>query len=93
MEICDCTHCIKFDFTDQNGKQTQGVLVSRRTRNRHWAKYCQSDQLLSDSISKATISEPHHSKEHQQPPDWHQETQNKDHCTEQTFVELIHNFI
>ncbi|MBW0576594.1 hypothetical protein O181_116309, partial [Austropuccinia psidii MF-1] len=87
MEICDCPNCIKFNFTDQNGKQSQGVLVSSGTCN------CQSDPLLSDSVSKATISEPDHSKEHQQPPDWHQETQNKDHCMEKTFVELICNFI
>ncbi|MBW0546115.1 hypothetical protein O181_085830 [Austropuccinia psidii MF-1] len=85
MELCNCNQCRKFEFTNEDGKKTQGVLVSWRTRNRHWAKSCQSEAFLSEIISKAKISEPHNSNN-----DHSQETQKVDYCTEKTFMELIY---
>ncbi|MBW0564096.1 hypothetical protein O181_103811, partial [Austropuccinia psidii MF-1] len=88
MEVCNCPQCVKYDFTNENGKKSQGVLVSRRTCNCHWAKYCQSDKILSNIISKTTLSEQENSKSAQEPPDQTEKSQVIEYCTENTFMEL-----
>ncbi|MBW0469316.1 hypothetical protein O181_009031 [Austropuccinia psidii MF-1] len=88
MELCDCPQCIKFEFTDNNGKTTQGVLVSQRTRNRHWAKHSQSDQLSININPKTTPSEHVDAREGQKRPDQSDESRKLDHFTGDAFVEL-----
>ncbi|MBW0508202.1 hypothetical protein O181_047917 [Austropuccinia psidii MF-1] len=92
MEVCNCTRCIKFQFTNEVGKTTQGVIVTWRNCNRHWKKHCQSDQLLSDLIGKAELSEPTESNDGQKYSNQDQESQKIDLCTENTFVELIRKY-
>ncbi|MBW0561173.1 hypothetical protein O181_100888 [Austropuccinia psidii MF-1] len=57
MEICDCPDCRKFYFTNEAGQQYQGVLVSRSTRNKHWAKTSQVNDSIAEFASKLKLSE------------------------------------
>ena len=86
MEICDCPQCIKFDFTNELGKKTQGVLVSQRTRNCHWESHCQSDYGLSEIILKTEILEAHDAKQSPNQLACTQESKNVDYFTKDNFV-------
>ncbi|MBW0521996.1 hypothetical protein O181_061711, partial [Austropuccinia psidii MF-1] len=57
MEICTCSKCRHFQFTDQDGQQIQGVLVSQSTRNRHWANTSRIDESAFNNFSKLSVEE------------------------------------
>ncbi|MBW0481641.1 hypothetical protein O181_021356 [Austropuccinia psidii MF-1] len=57
MEICTCQKCKSFQFTNQDGQQIQGVLVSRSPRNRHWASASQTDGCGMHISTRISISE------------------------------------
>ncbi|MBW0523372.1 hypothetical protein O181_063087 [Austropuccinia psidii MF-1] len=57
MEICTCPKCKEFQFTDQDGQQHQGVLLSQSACNRHWVDTEKIGPILSDIVSKNSIEE------------------------------------